>query len=202
MALPGCFLSVTFSDNVLNTPDNTYDVAGLNFAMVLHDERIEWPHRWTTWGLNANSLLLYQPEHEANHILVADEGHIYVLDDSIATDEDAGIHVVFTSGPLPELSDEILGSTMKRFQNVWWEVETPPSETGYEVTVTLTDVNDAANTVTRIVEQFTTRMHVDITLRCRQARLTLSATVGKDLDFTHIGYSFQQSGTRKTTRLA
>jgi hypothetical protein len=146
--------------------------------------------------------LLYQPEHEANHILVGDSGHIYILDDNIATDEDAAIPITIISSPLPQIEGEIAASSMKRFQNVWWELLDAPPETGYEVTVTLTDVNDSDNVVTRVVTQTTTRMHVDIALRCRQAYLSLIVTAGKDLSFTHIGYSFQQSLTRKTTRLS
>ena len=198
---PGFFASVTFGADILVQPDDGYDVSDLSYAMVLHDEQIEWPFRWTTWGLATDSMLLYQPQDSINYMLVGDGGHLYILDDEIHTDEDAAIPLVLRSSPLPEASDEVPVSDMKRFQNVWWEIiDTPPS-TGYEVTIRLTDVNDPTNFSERIVTQTTTRMHVDLTLRCRQAYLTILVTVGKNYNITNLGYSFQHMVSRKTTRL-
>lgn len=202
MALhPGFFASVTFGADILVQPDDGYDVSDLSYAMVLHDEQIEWPFRWTTWGLATESMLLYQPQDSINYMLVGDGGHLYLLDDEIHTDEDAAIPLTLRSSPLPEASDEVPVSDMKRFQNVWWEIIDAPPSTGYEVTMRLTDVNDPTNFSERIVTQTTTRMYVDLTLRCRQAYLTVLVTVGKNYNITNLGYSFQHMSPRKTTRL-
>lgn len=203
---PGFFASVFYGNSVLSAPTGAYDVSNVNFAMVYHEEEDEWKDRWTTWTLDADSMLLYQPANAPNSLIIGNDGHLYVLDDEYATDDGKAIPITLISCPLPEVDAQqgITASSRKRFQSVWWELATKPPTLGYRITVTLTDVNDPTNTVTRYVTQTTNRMHVDITLRCRQAYLSITTEVGKDFDPVVIGWSFQQESTlqqRKTTEV-
>lgn len=197
---PGFFASVTYGDAVLTAPTGNYDVSGSVFAMVYHEEQADWKDRWTTWSLDADNMLLYQPSNGPNQILVANDGHLYVLDDELGTDDGKAIKITLVSGPLPEVQEGVSAASRKRFRRVWWETATAPPSTGYRITVTLTDVNDENNKISRIVTQTTTRMDVDLVLRCRQAYLTLSFEVGRDFDPTVFGWSFQQESTRASRR--
>lgn len=198
---PGFFASVNFAASTLTQPSDEYDVSGLTYAVVLHDEQLEWPNRWSTWTLDADALLLYQPRDENSQMLVGNAGHIYILDDSIHTDDSVAIPISIRTVAIPQVDDEVKASSFKRFQHVWWELETAPPSTGYEITVRLTDANDPSNYTQRTVLQYTTRMHITMPLRCRQAYLSLTATVGKDFNPTNMGYSFQQGHVRQTTKL-
>ena len=166
--------------------------------MVYHQEEQEWQHRWTTWSLDTDSTLLYQPTDSPNKLFIGNDGHIYQLDDETATDDGKAIHIEIQTGPIPEVTQEVLGHTYKRIHRVGWQLATPPPATGYTVELTLTDVNDAANTVTRVVQQFSAKIRVGIALRCRQAFLSLKTNVGKDFDIVMASIEFQQSIDRST----
>ena len=196
-AYPGFFASVTFGADVLTTPNGTYNVTGLTYAMVLHEEALEWNDRWTTWTLDADSMYLYQPNNGPNRILVGNNGHIYQLEDETTTDEDAAIPIELVSGPLPIVSQTVTASSFKRITEVWWDLVDVPPSTGYSVTVTLTDINDATNVNSVVVTQLKTRMYVKLTLRCQQAYLSLKTSVGKDFNVSRYGMKFQQESSRK-----
>lgn len=197
---PGFFASVVYGTNTITAPVDTYDVSGATFALVYHEEQADWKDRWTTWSLDADSLLYYQPQAGNNKIIVGNDGHLYILDDEVFTDDGKAIPISMVSNPIPEVQDDTPASTWKRFQDIWWELNTPPPSSGYTITVSLTDVHNSTNKITRIVTQTSTHMQLRMALRCKQAILSISTTVGKDFDPISIGWSFMQESVRKQKR--
>ena len=190
--LPGFFMSVNIGESTLIDPGDDYDVSGLTFAVVMHEHSDAPQYRWTTWTLDADSLLLYQPGDAPGYVVVGNAGHLYVLTEGIKTEDGKAVPIVYTSGPLPELDDQ--GTTAivhKQFHSVWWEVVTPPAGDGYVVTVKLVDVNDTTNFIERIVLQDSTRMNINMYLECRQAYLSIRTITGRDFNVTNYGYSYQ-----------
>jgi hypothetical protein len=202
MALPGCFLSIDLGDQILSDPSNVIDVSNLNFAMVMSIDAEPVESRWTTWGIEADSLYLYQSTTNKNKVIAGNAGYLYSMSDEVYTDGGNAIPIVISTTPLPAVDDSTDAYTMKRLHSVIWEVHTPPPSSGYEITLTVTDVNDETNTITRTVTQYATRMEVDIALKARQFRIRLSTSVNKDFDLVLLGYKFQVMNARKATYLS
>lgn len=200
MAFPGCFFVVNLGGSTLVTPGVNNDVAGLNFAVVMEDSTPPNPNRWTTWGLEADSLFLFQQQNEPNQVLVGNEGSIYRLDDSTALDDGVPIPVTWISAPLPTVDDNNVASTMTRTHDIKWAIRTLPPTTGLTVTLTLIDV-DTGVTAARTLVQYTQKMHTKLTIRARQFRIQFDVTGATDFDLAYLAYTYQTMGTRKTTRI-
>lgn len=201
MYLPGFFISVDLGDAILSNPQNVIDVSNLNFAVVMAEDDAPVQARWTTWGMEADSLYLYQALTDKNRIIAGNNGFLYVLNEEEFTDGGNAIPIILTTAPLPTPDDSVSAYTMKRVHSIIWEIHTPPPIAGYEITVTLTDVDDESNTVSRTVTQYGTRMEIDLALRARQFRLTLSASVTTDFDLILLACKFQVMDQRKSTTL-
>jgi hypothetical protein len=199
--IPGFFFSVDLGTDVLTQPDVNTDVSSLNVAVVAHDDVKPVPTRWSTWGLDADSLFLYQSQTDTNRVLVGNTGFIYRLDEKIHTDNGVPLPVTLCTSALPPVDETNVAATMKRTQEIKWSLRTPPPSSGITVTITLTDVDDATNTVTRTVTQLLPQCHVDLTIRARQFYIKFTVNGSSDFDVTYIGYSYQTMSTRKTTRL-
>ena len=204
MALPGCFFVVNLGGSTLATPGIQNDVSGLNFAVVMEDGEEgtkQNPYRWSTWGLEADSLFLFQQQGRPNLVIVGNEGIIYKLDDKRITDDGVPIPVTWISAPLPTVDEKNVAATMTRTQEIKWSVRTKPPTLGLKVTVTLIDV-DTGTTVSREVTQYTQKMHVKLTIRARQFRIRFDVSGSTDFDLAYLAYSYQTMSTRKTTAIS
>lgn len=201
MSLPGFFLNVDLGNEVLADPTINTSIANLNAALVMADDDAPVKSRWTTWGLEADAMFLYQSSRDFNRIFVGNNGFIYRLDDDTHHDNGVPIPVTWTSGPLPAVDDESVAQTMKRSHEIKWTIRTTPPSTGLKVTVTLIDV-DTGDSVSRDLVQTTTQMHVDLTLRARQFRIMFTVLGTTNFDIVSLGFSYQQMSTRKFTRLS
>ncbi len=201
MALPGFFFNIDLGGSIPVTLTETNDVAGLNFAVVMADSEGQVQHRWTTWGLEADAMFLYQSQSAKNKVLVGNEGIIYVLDEDAKLDAGVPIPLTWISAPLPTVDEDNDAQTMVRTHHIKWAIRTTPPSTGFSVRVTLVDVDTGATTY-RDVVQYTQKMHVHLTLKARQFRIKFEVTGSGDFDLSYLAYTYQSMGVRKTTRIS
>lgn len=201
MYLPGFFINVELGDEILSNPTSVIDVSDLNFALVLSEDEEPVAARWTTWGLEADTLYLYQSLTDKNKVIGGNNGFLYVLNEDEFTDAGIAIPIIFTSSPLPEITERVSLSSVKRVHRFKWGVRTPPPSSGYNITLTLTDIDDPSNTTSREVLQRTQEMDVSISISARQFRATLSTSVTTDFDLVYWSYIFQTRDTYGTTQL-
>jgi hypothetical protein len=192
MALPGFFSHIKLGAETVIDPGDIIDVSDLSFAIVMHDDDDPVPHRYTTWGLEADSATLYQTLSDRNKIIVGNAGHVYALREESHTDSGVNIPMLWESGPLPEDSEEETITMQHRLHALTWQVKTPPPvDVGYTVAVSVIDMDDSANLTAKTVIQTETKVLVPITITARQFRIRLSVSVNQDFDIVSFGYSYQ-----------
>jgi len=168
------------------------DVAGLNFALVLHEDAPPLAERFTTWGLQADCAIIYQTLAQPNQMLIGDAGNIYVLTDAQHHDDGHAISLIRTSIPYPIPSQDAPLTSPKRLWDVMWQVRTAPPAAGYLVTVSATDVDNPANTVSRTLTQTQARVIVRLPLSgVRQWVFRWDLTTDQDYDIISLGYKYQ-----------
>ena len=192
---PGFFASVilgeeTSSNTISNIGD--LDVAGLNFALALHESDPPLVERYTTWGLQADTSLVYQTLSRKNQLVIGDAGNLYVLEDAQHTDDGLPISLVILSAPYPIPSDKEPLTTAKRLHEVTWQLRTAPPTGGQLVTISVYDVDDPTNSNSRTITQTTQKANVQLALNnARQWHFRWDITTNQDYDILAIGYKYQ-----------
>ena len=174
----------------------TIDLTDLNMALVFsEDHTVEPAQRYSLWYLSGEVATLYQNIAQPNQILIGEAGNVYVLDEAATSDDGAGIEVIEETGPLPKPlagdNPEYTVTSEKRLHEVWWQVASPPPRGGHLVTLTITDQDNAAYTVSKTVTQLTTKMRVQIHMKARQWRIMLRVVPTSAFDVVSRGCIFQ-----------
>lgn len=196
MGLPAFFLHVDLGNEVLSDPTANTNVESLNFAVVMEDAEAPVQARWSTWGLEADSLLLYQRQNKPNTVLVGNNGYVYAMVEGVHSDAGAPIDQRMITTLLPSVDDNNDAQSMTRVMRVKWGIATTPPDTGIPVTVTLIDA-DTGEEVSRSVVQYTNLMEVEIAMRCRQFRIMFEVASATDYDFSYLAYTYQRMGARR-----
>lgn len=154
--------------------------AGGNFAFVLTEHPYTAaPVRFTTWGMAAQAALAYQSRSAGNVVYVGNSGYVYRVDPTVCADDGSNIAVIYTTGVLPWLDEQIRPSEIeaeKILVRIMVVLQDDPGTV--QVLVTATDVDDETNVVTRTVSQTGRLLLVRLGLRARRWVISLSASVG------------------------
>jgi hypothetical protein len=190
--LPGAYAVIELGKAIANPSGPTLDLADLNFAVVMAEETEELPSRFSTWGMAADSSVVYQANTVGNRIIIGDAGNLYVLDPDIHSDSGVPIPLVIQTGPLPGVEDNLPANVKKRIHEVSWQVATPPPPPGYTVWATIMDVdNPTKNYRQYMVRQTTRQVLIRVGLECRQFKLRLEVTTNQTYDLITIGIKGQ-----------
>ena len=149
---PGCYLSVNLGDAPADPSGVTLDIAGLNFAIVDNEDDQPIDHRFTTWGMQAETGILYQNLGEKNRIIIGKSGKLYELTEASWNDDGVPINTYWQSGPLPELSNDTPVEAQKRIHEFWWQTAFDPPSSGQVVLVSFFDVDSTVAITRRIVQ--------------------------------------------------
>lgn len=191
MALPGFFASIKLGDAIITDPGDVIDIAGLNVAIVMCEDDAPVEHRFTTWGLQADSATLYQTLSDKNKIIIGNTGFVYALRETIHDDDGVAIPVLWESGPLPEVDEQAPITQQHRLHHVTWQIKTAPPTMGHVVTVRVIDMDDATNFMQLVVYQTETKVLLPITVTARQFRIRMSVLTTQDFDPVSFGYKYQ-----------
>lgn len=191
MALPGFFAKIKLGEAVIDDPGTIIDLSNVNFAIVMHDDDAPVPHRFTTWGMQADSATLYQSLTNTNKIIIGDAGYIYALKENVHDDDGVNIPLVIETGPLPEADAESSTTAQHRLHRIMWQLFTKPPVKGHEITVRVTDMDDSTNYKEMTVRQTTTKLLLPITITARQFRIKWKVDVTQDFDIVSFGYAYQ-----------
>lgn len=188
---PGFFSIIRLGEAVVDDPGDVIDISGLNFAIVMHDDDEPVPHRFTTWGLEADSSTLYQTLSDNNKIIIGNTGFVYALDEDTHSDSGVAIPITLESGPLPEASAEETTTMQHRIHRLTWQIRTVPPAEGQLLTIKLTDVDDSTNFTQLRLKQTETKLLIPMTITARQFRIRITTSVTQDYDPVSFGYSYQ-----------
>ena len=191
---PGWFAGVTLAKKAVGPPDGIgdLDVAGLNFALVLHEDAQPLPERFTTWGLQADSSLVYQTLSAPNALVIGDAGNLYVLEDDIHDDNGAPVECTLVSSPypMPNPNDPMTGP--KRIHEVTWQVRTALPIGGQSVTIGVYDVDNPDHFISKTILQVARKVRVQLSLtNVRQWRFRWNLVTKNEYDIMSIGYKYQ-----------
>lgn len=191
MKYPGFFSVINLNNATVTDPGDRIDVRDLNFAIVMHDDDDPVPHRFTTWGLQADSATLYQTLSEYNKIIVGNGGYVYSLSESVHSDSGALIPLVWESGPLPEADPDAPTTQQHRLHSIAWQIQTLPPVGGHIVVVQVIDMDDSTNRMRLMLRQTETKVLLPITITARQFRIRLAVSVTQDFDIVSFAYNYQ-----------
>lgn len=190
--LPGTYGVVELGAAVVVPGGPTLDLSGLNFAICMAEETTELPQRFTTWGMVAQSSCIYQSNSAKNAIIIGRNGNLYTLDPGVFDDNGTPITISIQTGPIPAPQQYVDISALKRIHEVSWQTTTVPPTNGYDLKVTLWDVDDIDNQVVRYVNQTDTRVLITgIGLKCRQFKMRIDTTLTSNYDMHGLGLTFQ-----------
>lgn len=192
--LPGCYLQVNLGASTLQPPTTTQiDITNLNFALVMCEDDTPVQQRFTTWGMRANSAMVYQQQTSKNQIIIGYQGNIYLLDEDTKKDTGITIPLRIETVSLPEVDPSTTGpiTGIRRMKEIYWQTNDTPPSSGYQIKLTLVDEDDSTNFVIRNILQYTNKMRVPMSIKCRQFRIIWELSVGTDFDIISYGYTFQ-----------
>lgn len=191
------FVAADLGKGIATTPGGDLDIAGLNFALVLHEEAAPLVERFTTWGLQADAAMVYQTLRQKNQLIIADAGNLYLLEDDHHDDDGLPLSLVVRSIPYPIPTEKDPLTTPKRLWDVMWQTRTPPPASGHLVTVTAFDADNETVFVAVTVLQTTQKVIVRLPLAgVRQWVLQWKLTTNQDFDLVSLGYKYQLMNRR------
>lgn len=191
MGYPGFFAMIKLGRAVVIDPGDRIDIHDLNFAIVMHDDDNPVPYRYTTWGLQADSVTLYQTLSDLNKIIIGNAGYAYKLDEELHSDDGVNVPILWESGPLPQVQADTATTVQHRLYSISWQIRTPPPTAGHTVSVWVIDMDNSANIAYALVQQTETKMLVPITITARQFRIRMSVKVSQDFDPISFSYRYQ-----------